>query len=76
MQASALVLEVKPMSDFELDWRERPMMSPFGGFLIQSRGGHNGNFEVVIAWPDGGLAHLYLIYNRALIYLSNPLSQQ
>lgn len=33
------------------------MMSPLGGFLIQSRAGANGNFEAVIPWPDGGLAH-------------------
>jgi hypothetical protein len=47
------------MSDIELDWRERPMLSPLGGFLIQSRAGHSGSFEVVIAWPDGGLAHFW-----------------
>jgi hypothetical protein len=41
----------------ELDWRDRPAMSPFGGFLIQSRYGRNGNFEVVIPWHRGGLAH-------------------
>jgi hypothetical protein len=41
----------------EFDWRERPMMSPLGGFLIQSRAGESGNFEVVIPWPGGGLAH-------------------
>ena len=40
-----------------LDWRERPKASPLGGFLIQSRAGTTGNFEVVIPWPDGGLAH-------------------
>ncbi len=43
----------------ELDWRERPMMSPLGGFLIQNRAGDTGNYEVVIAWPDGGLAHFW-----------------
>ena len=41
----------------EFDWRERPMMSPLGGFLIQSRAGESGNYEVVIPWPGGGLAH-------------------
>ncbi|MFM1654175.1 hypothetical protein ACI7RC_19045 [Brevibacillus sp. B_LB10_24] len=44
---------------YELDWRERPMLSPLGGFLIQSRAGKSGNFEVVIAWPSGGLAHFW-----------------
>ncbi|MDM0015296.1 hypothetical protein QTH87_22830 [Variovorax sp. J22P168] len=32
-------------------------MSPSGGFLIQSREGNAGNFEVVIPWSDSGLAH-------------------
>jgi hypothetical protein len=40
-----------------LDWRDRPKASPLGGFLIQSRAGATGNFDVVIPWPDGGLAH-------------------
>ncbi len=34
-------------------------MSPLGGFLIQSRGGQTGDFEVVIPWPGGGLAHFF-----------------
>lgn len=42
------------------DWRERPQASPWGGFFIQSRAGRNrNNFEIVIPWPDGGLAHFY-----------------
>ncbi|MCV7069161.1 hypothetical protein MJO55_08685 [Mycolicibacterium rufum] len=44
----------------EFDWRERPQASPWGGFFIQSRAGrHRNNFEVVIPWPDGGIAHFY-----------------
>lgn len=39
-----------------VDWPKRPDASPAGGFLIQRRGGSR-NFEVVIAWPDGGLAY-------------------
>jgi hypothetical protein len=39
-----------------LDWPDRPAASPAGGFLIQRRGGSR-NFEVVFAWPDGGLAY-------------------
>ena len=31
------------------------MLSPLGGFMLQSRAGA-GNFEVVIPWPAGGLA--------------------
>ncbi|MET9679914.1 Ig-like domain-containing protein [Streptomyces coeruleorubidus] len=46
------------MADIELDWRERPMMSPVGGFLTQIRS-EPGNFEVIIPWPDGGLAHFF-----------------
>ncbi|GLZ00657.1 hypothetical protein [Actinoplanes sp. NBRC 103695] len=42
-----------------LDWRDRPAVSPLGGFFIQSRAGRTGNFEVLIAWPDGGLAHFW-----------------
>jgi hypothetical protein len=42
-----------------LDWRERPAVSPQSGFFIQARTGHTGNFEVVIPWPDGGLAHYW-----------------
>ncbi|PGD00238.1 hypothetical protein COM31_23290 [Bacillus toyonensis] len=38
-------------------WRDRPMMSPLGGFFIQDR--NNNNFEVVIPWPEGGLAHFW-----------------
>lgn len=46
------------MSKF--DWRDRPQAAPWGGFFIQSRAGRNrNNFEVVIPWPDGGLAHFY-----------------
>ncbi len=41
------------------DWPDRPKASPTGGFLIQSRAGSNGNFEVVIPWPGGGLAHFW-----------------
>ncbi|WP_040948898.1 hypothetical protein [Gorillibacterium massiliense] len=40
------------------DWRKWPMMSPLGGFLIQTTS-EPGNFEVVIAWPTGGLAHFW-----------------
>ena len=43
----------------DLDWRDRPRMAPYGGFFIQSRAGKQGNFEVVIAWPAGGLAHFF-----------------
>jgi hypothetical protein len=42
-----------------LDWRDRPKASPLGGFLIQSRAGRKGNFEAVIPWPEGGLAHFW-----------------
>lgn len=42
-----------------LDMPERPNASPCGGFFIQSRAGRAGNFEVVIPWPDGGLAHFW-----------------
>ena len=42
-----------------LDMHERPDASPSGGFFIQSRAGEAGNFEVVIPWPDGGLAHFW-----------------
>lgn len=42
-----------------LDMHERPDASPSGGFFIQSRAGESGNFEVVIPWPDGGLAHFW-----------------
>ncbi len=42
-----------------LDMHERPDASPSGGFFIQSRAGKSGNFEVVIPWPDGGLAHFW-----------------
>lgn len=42
-----------------LDMHERPNASPSGGFFIQSRAGESGNFEVVIPWPDGGLAHFW-----------------
>ncbi|MEH0586853.1 hypothetical protein QA942_23300 [Streptomyces sp. B21-106] len=42
----------------EIDWREKPMMSPLGGFLIQTRA-DPGNFEVVIARPEDGLAHFW-----------------
>jgi hypothetical protein len=34
-------------------------ISPAGGFLIQSRHGNKGNLEVVVPWPDGGLAHYW-----------------
>ncbi|MCV7256798.1 hypothetical protein H7J86_31940 [Mycobacterium hackensackense] len=40
-----------------LDRPERPDSSPNGGFFIQSTAGRAGNYEVVIPWPDGGLAH-------------------
>lgn len=43
----------------ELDYPERPKASPCGGFLTRSRAGESGNFEVVIPWPDGGLAHFW-----------------
>ncbi|MBP0632920.1 hypothetical protein [Cupriavidus sp. AcVe19-1a] len=43
----------------DLDYPERPKASPCGGFLTRSRGGQSGNFEVVIPWPDGGLAHFW-----------------
>ena len=44
----------------EFDWRDRPNASPWGGWFIQSRAGANrNNFEVVIPWPNGGLAHFY-----------------
>ena len=43
------------------DWRDRPASSPSSGALIQSRAGQNGNFEVVIPWPDGGLAHFWRV---------------
>lgn len=42
-----------------LDRPDRPDSSPNGGFFIQSRAGRVGNFEVVIPWPDGGLAHFF-----------------
>ncbi|MEV8596159.1 hypothetical protein [Streptomyces sp. NPDC052012] len=42
-----------------LDWRDRPAASPNSGFFIQVRTGEPGNFEVVIPWPDGGLAHYW-----------------
>ncbi|TQJ37716.1 hypothetical protein FBY34_7861 [Streptomyces sp. SLBN-115] len=44
---------------FTLDWREEPAVSPQSGFFLQSRAGQTGNFEVVIPWPDGGLAHYW-----------------
>jgi hypothetical protein len=31
--------------------------SPNGGFFIQSAAGEQGNFEVVVPWEQGGLAH-------------------
>ena len=40
----------------DLDYPDRPKASPSSGFMIQSRAGKQGNFEVVIPWPDGGLA--------------------
>ncbi|WP_125776837.1 hypothetical protein [Antribacter gilvus] len=43
----------------DLDYPERPKSSPCGGSLIMSRAGESGNFEVVIPWPDGGLAHFW-----------------
>jgi hypothetical protein len=43
----------------DLDYPDRPKASPCGGSLTRSRGGENGNFEVVIPWPDGGLAHFW-----------------
>lgn len=43
----------------DFDWREFPAVSPSGGFLVQGRGGAVGNFEVVVPWPDGGLAHFW-----------------
>jgi hypothetical protein len=42
-----------------LDYPDRPKASPLGGFFIRSRGGKNGNFEVVFPWPDGGIAHFW-----------------
>ncbi|WP_102144332.1 hypothetical protein [Mycobacterium hubeiense] len=44
---------------WERDWREDPMVSPPSGWLVQSRAGTPGNFEVVIPWPGGGLAHFW-----------------
>ena len=41
------------------DWPDRPKASPTGTALIQSRYGHNGNLEVIIPWPNGGLAHFW-----------------
>lgn len=41
------------------DWPDRPKASPTGSFLIQGRAGSSGNFEVVIPWPPGGLAHFW-----------------
>ncbi|GAA4965166.1 hypothetical protein [Kineococcus glutinatus] len=41
------------------DWPDRPKASPTGGALIQSRSGTSGHFEVVIPWPNGGLAYFW-----------------
>lgn len=32
---------------------------PFGGFFFQSTAGKKNNFEVLIPWPHGGLAHYW-----------------
>ena len=32
---------------------------PFSGFFLQSTSGAKGNFEVVVPWPKGGLAHYW-----------------
>jgi hypothetical protein len=58
LSCSAMLVKAEP--DFnlgDLDWPDRPAMGPVGGFFIQSHAGRQGNFEVVIPWPTGQLAH-------------------
>lgn len=56
-----------------LDWPERPAASPHGGFMIQSRAGQKGNFEVVIPWPDRGLAHFWRDNDRRDFPWNGPI---
>ncbi|WP_250287141.1 hypothetical protein [Streptomyces atroolivaceus] len=55
-----------------LDWREEPAVSPQSGFFLQSRTGQTGNFEVVIPWPDGGLAHYWRDNEHAALPWHGP----
>ncbi|MFB8241077.1 hypothetical protein ACFC58_31530, partial [Kitasatospora purpeofusca] len=43
----------------DFDWPEEPVFSPAGGFLIQHRWGVTRPLEVVVPWPDGGLANFW-----------------
>ncbi|MGN9845168.1 hypothetical protein ACTMTI_44300 [Nonomuraea sp. H19] len=58
----------------DLDWRRKPMLSPLGGFLTQRRAGENGNYEVVITWPDGGLAHYWRDNSSVLAHIGPVLA--
>src|SRR5215203_2105290 len=55
-ESEAVLHLEEPMA---FDWPDRPKTSPTGSALIQSRSGRHGNFEVVIPWPNGGLAHFW-----------------
>ncbi|MFH8371820.1 hypothetical protein, partial [Streptomyces sp. NPDC018031] len=48
------------MADGDFDWPDEPPVSPAGGFFIQHRWGDEFRpFEVIISWPDSGLANFW-----------------